>query len=63
VTGVAVVRALLLVFGVALLLWGAWDNTKNPSDPEPFTWTGLLLKVLLITFFYLLATALFRVFS
>lgn len=51
-------RTLLFIFGVALLLWSAWDNYKNPPEPEPFTWTGLVVKVLFILFFNLLFTAL-----
>lgn len=44
----------LFVFGVALLLWGAWDNTKNPSDPEPLTWTGLAVRAVFLLFFHVL---------
>lgn len=53
----------LFVFGVALLLWGAWDNTKNPPEPEPFTWTGLAVKVAFILFFHTLLTILLNVFG
>lgn len=42
----------LFVFGVALLLWSAWDNYKNPPEPEPFTWAGLFVKAGFILFCY-----------
>lgn len=50
-------RLTLLVLSLCLL----WQGAKDPSPPEPFTWSGLLLKAFLIIFFYALFTPLFTV--
>ena len=44
-------------------LWLLWRGAKDPSPPEPFTWTGLLVKTFLILFFYVVLSTLFMVFS
>ncbi len=53
-------KFLLVLVGVAFLMWG---NTGEQSEPEPFTWSGLAIKVFLIIFFYMLITALFLLMS
>jgi hypothetical protein len=50
---VTVIRFLLFL----LALWLLWGNVKDPPEPEPFTWTGLLVKTLLILVSYVLISA------
>lgn len=53
----------LFIGGVALLLWQARDEIKNPSPPEPFTWSDMAAKVFAILFWYVVFTATLGVFD